>query len=338
MEDKTISKIQPMKLHLPVLDPFLFCAHHLDFYPGGNEKMGPAASLAGRDLGQDFTPRDGWRMYHGTTVPGFPEHPHRGFETVTIVIRGYVDHFDSWGQTGRYGAGDVQWMTAGAGMQHSEMFPLLNTDGENTTELFQVWLNLPRAGKFTEPCYRMFWKEKIPVSIQIDEKGKKSEISVIAGNFGEKKALAPPEASWAAKPENNVAIWNIMMEAGASLTLPSVPSPASRYCYFYSGSAIVTDGTVIESGNSFELKNDRDIVITNSDKTGYLIILQGNPLNEPVVQYGPFVMNTEDEIKQAFADYRRNQFGGWPWSAPDEVNPRNKGRFALYADGTEENP
>jgi hypothetical protein len=94
-------------------DPFLFCVHHDDAYPAGNQALGPSAPLAGRQLGQDFAGKDGWRMYHGRVVPGFPRHPHRGFETVTIARRGFIDHSDSLGATARYGGGDVQWMTAG---------------------------------------------------------------------------------------------------------------------------------------------------------------------------------------------------------------------------------
>ena len=106
----------------PTRDPFLFCVHHFDAYPKGNDKFGPAASLAGRDIGRDFAGVDGWRMYHGDTVPGFPSHPHRGFETVTIVRQGLLDHSDSLGASARYVDGDVQWLTAGAGIQHAEMF------------------------------------------------------------------------------------------------------------------------------------------------------------------------------------------------------------------------
>ena len=117
-------------------DPFLFCVHHLDFYPKGNGRGGPAASLRGRQIGNDFIIKDGWRMYHGAKIPGFPAHPHRGFETVTVVQRGMVDHADSMGAAGRYVGGDVQWMTAGSGVQHSEMFPLLEENQGNTLELF----------------------------------------------------------------------------------------------------------------------------------------------------------------------------------------------------------
>nr|WP_290936872.1 pirin family protein [Haliscomenobacter sp.] len=118
-----ILRIRPLGFPWETRDPFIFCVYHEDFYPLGNAQMGPAASLSGRNLGQDFTVKDGWRMYHGRTVPGFPSHPHRGFETVTIARKGFVDHSDSLGATARFGNGDVQWMTAGKGVQHSEMFP-----------------------------------------------------------------------------------------------------------------------------------------------------------------------------------------------------------------------
>lgn len=123
--------IKPMGFAWETLDPFLFCVHHEDKFPKGNDEMGPAVSLQGRQLGDDFIIKDGFRMYHGKKVPGFPGHPHRGFETVTIVRQGIVDHADSLGASGRYGEGDVQWMTAGGGVQHSEMFPLLKKDEEN---------------------------------------------------------------------------------------------------------------------------------------------------------------------------------------------------------------
>src|SRR3954470_9651024 len=121
-----IRSVTPLGFQWVAAAPFLFCVHHDDHYPAGNAALGPAASLAGRDLGQDFAGLDGWRMYHGQRVPGFPQHPHRGFETVTVVRTGLLDHSDSLGATARYGGGDVQWLTAGGGILHSEMFPLLD--------------------------------------------------------------------------------------------------------------------------------------------------------------------------------------------------------------------
>lgn len=149
MNTNPIKNIKAMGFQWETADPFLFCVHHEDFFPAGNEQMGPpAATLNGRHMGDDFIVKDGFRMYHGKTVPGFPGHPHRGFETVTVVRKGLVDHADSMGASGRYGNGDVQWMTAGKGVQHSEMFPLINKDKDNTMELFQIWLNLPPETKW----------------------------------------------------------------------------------------------------------------------------------------------------------------------------------------------
>jgi hypothetical protein len=157
-----IVQIKPLGFPWETLDPFLFCAYHDDAYPQGNAQMGPAASLAGRDIGQDFSRLGGWSMYHGSTVPGFPAHPHRGFETVTIVRKGLIDHADSLGAKARFGRGDVQWLTAGQGVVHSEMFPLLKQDEPNPLELFQIWLNLPAHNKMARPHFTMFWAPDIP--------------------------------------------------------------------------------------------------------------------------------------------------------------------------------
>lgn len=337
MKSNAIISISPLDFMWPVTDPFLFCAHHLDHFPAGNEDMGPAASLKGRNIGQDFTLKDGWRMYHGETVPGFPEHPHRGFETITIVRTGLVDHSDSYGQAGRYGNGDVQWMTAGDGLQHSEMFPLLHTDKENPAELFQVWLNLPKANKLVKPHFKMMWAEDIPLFEYRDENGKSVAINVIAGVLGNVTPPLPAPDSWAADPQNEIAVWTIKMDAGARWMLPTAGEKASRTLYFYSGSSLQMDGTKIGVSHSVQLKADKQVLIINGDTDSYLLMLQGNPINEPVVQYGPFVMNTQSEIQQAINDYRRTEFGGWPWPRPDQVHPSSKGRFAKYSDGREEN-
>ena len=186
--------------------------------PAGMSIRGPDASLAGRNIGQDFTIKDGWRMYHGEKVPGFPEHPHRGFETVTIVLEGFVDHSDSHGAAGRYGEGDVQWMTAGRGLQHSEMFPCVHSDKPNPLHLFQVWLNLPARNKFVEPHYVMLWAEDIPILEEPDDEGRKTSVRIIAGSLNEVSALPPAPDSWAKNPENHVAIWLIRMAPDAVWT------------------------------------------------------------------------------------------------------------------------
>ena len=123
-------------------------------------------------------------MYHGSTVPGFPEHPHRGFETITFARKGFIDHSDSLGAAARFGRGDVQWMTAGSGVVHSEMFPLLSPDGPNTVELFQIWMNLPAADKMVEPLlHDAVERARSPAIITSTMPGVATEVTVIAGAY-----------------------------------------------------------------------------------------------------------------------------------------------------------
>lgn len=328
MKDNALSNIRPLGFNWDTANPFIFCVHHHDFYPKANEDMTPAASLEGRKLGMDFTVKDGWRMYHGSRIPGFPAHPHRGFETITIVLDGFVDHSDSHGQAGRYGMGDVQWMTAGAGLQHSEMFPLLKTDKPNNLELFQIWLNLPRKRKFADPYYKMLWAEDIPVAKSKDKNGKQTEVRIIAGDYNDMNALAPAPDSWAAEPENEVAIWLVKMAPGASWKIPKAAADVIRNIYFYKGSKIQVEGSVLAQNNAAQLNPEAETEIINNEQEGYLLLLQGKPIDEPVVQHGPFVMNTEAEIIQAISDYRETHFGGWPWDREDNVHPRASERFA----------
>ncbi len=311
------------------LDPFLFCVHHDDAYPLGNEVLGPAASLAGRNLGSDFEGKDGWRMYHGDTVPGFPQHPHRGFETVTVVRRGLIDHSDSLGATARFGRGDAQWLTAGKGIVHCEMFPLLETRSPNPLELFQIWLNLPRANKMVEPHFSMLWADTIPT---ITTEG--AEISLVAGHLGDVRAPPPPPKSWASMPDSDVAIWTIKLQPGASWTVPPATRGTNRMLYFFAGTQLRVGNTSLDRGTGARLKEDLPAVLVNNEEgEAEVLILQGQPIGEPVVSYGPFVMNSQQEIAQAFADYQRTQFGGWPWKRDDPVHPREQGRFAKHADG-----
>lgn len=337
-QHQTILNMHALGFTWPTRDPFLFCVYHADDYPESNGAFGPAVPLAGRNLGNDFTPKDGWRMYHGKRIPGFPVHPHRGFETVTVVRKGVVDHSDSMGGAGRYGHGDVQWMTAGRGIQHSEMFPLLYRDRPNPLELFQIWLNLPGAKKFVEPHYAMLWKENIPVYRLKDARNRKIEIELMAGSLDEVRAPDPAPDSWAANPANELAIWHIQMDPGARWTLPGASREVNRSLYFFSGEQVEIEGKSIASGNGMDLRADRSVELLNGGREGRFLLLQGRPILEPVVNYGPFVMNTREEIQQTFEDYRQTQFGGWPWPEPDHVHPEQKGRFALYTDGREEEP
>ena len=338
MKNPIIVAIKAVGLHFETLDPFLFCAHHIDAYPVGNAAFGPAGSLAGRNIGEDFILKDGWRMYHGNVVPGFPEHPHRGFETVTAVLKGFVDHSDSFGAAGRYGEGDVQWMTAGSGMQHAEMFPLLNMEEPNPAELFQIWLNLPARNKMVEPYYKMLWNHEVPRITETDKRGCQTRITLIAGRYNEISAADPAPDSWAADAAHQVDIHIIEMEPGAEWTLPAASASLNRMLYYYKGeSALIADESVREN-HSLELKADAAVRIINGTKLSRFLLLQGLPIGEPVEQYGPFVMNTQEEIRQTISEYQRTQFGGWPWSRRDPVHPRDKGRFARYIDGREESP
>jgi quercetin 2,3-dioxygenase len=336
MESNKILEVQKLGFQWQAESPFLFSVHHKDQYPAGNEAQGPSVSLEGRKLGEDFTLKDGFRMYHGKNVPGFPYHPHRGFETVTVVLEGFVDHFDSTGAAGRYGNGDVQWMTTGKGCLHSEMFPLVHKDQENPLELFQIWLNLASENKFSDPEYKMLWSEDIPVIESNDANGKKSTVRLITGSLQGKQGLEPSSKSWAKDRDNHVGIYLITLEPEASITLPSVSSTLNRNVYFYEGKDITIDNQKIQSYNRVKLVGNQEIMIGNGSEISQLLVLEGEPIQEPTVQYGPFVMNSEDEIREAFRDYQTTQFGGWPWGRPDPVNERHAGRFAKHSDGTVE--
>ncbi len=328
----SIINIKPLGFPWETQDPFLFCAFHKDDYPKGDGKLGPAASLDGRNMGSDFGGKDGFSMYHGQTVPGFPSHPHRGFETITIAEKGMVDHSDSLGAAGRFGDGDVQWMTAGKGVQHSEMFPLLKEEEGNPLVLFQIWLNLPRKGKMVEPHFAMLWNEAIPVY----DNGNGTFVKVVSGKLGDIDFDSPAPDSWAANPYNEVAVWVITMEPGAEWTLPLASDQANRALYYYEGAGLAIDGQSVNANSTIQTRANKETTLVNGNTESKLLLLQGRPIGEPVAQYGPFVMNTNMEIQQAMMDYQQTQFGGWPWPSHDHTHGKERGRFALHADGREE--
>jgi len=319
---------QPMGFVRTTLDPFLFCVHHLDLYPEGNELMAPGEPLVGRHIGSDFDEGNEWKMYHGRTVPGFPAHPHRGFETVTVVLDGLVDHFDSGGASGRYGHGDVQWMTAGSGLMHSEMFPLVNADKPNRLDLFQIWINLPSKDKMTDPGYEMIWAEDVP-HLHLDG----GDVRVVSGRWGDTVAPAAPAASWANDPEHEVGLFIISVKAGSSVELPTASKDVNRMMYHIDGGVADVEGHRLQPRYGMELVASETTVVHAGEEDVRVLVLQGKPIGEPVVQHGPFVMNTREEIYQAFSDFQRTEFGGWPWGPSDAVHPREEGRFAQMADG-----
>ncbi|MEQ8839369.1 MAG: pirin family protein [Acidimicrobiales bacterium] len=328
----------PLGAQWPTIDPFLFVAHHHDMYPSGNGELGPDASLGGRAIGQDFSGLDGWSMYHGSQVPGFPQHPHRGFETITYVRQGLIDHADSLGATARFGRGDTQWMTAGAGVQHAEMFPLTRTDQPNPLELFQIWLNLPAADKMVEPYFTMLWSEGTPRHVVADDHGRTTEVTIIAGRLGDEAGPPPPPDSWASKEVADVAIWHLSLEPDAHWTLPAaVGDDTQRVLYAFEGSSITIDDLdPLPAGTGAHIHADRDLALTAGAGGIDCMILQGRPIAEPVARYGPFVMNTEDEIREAYADYQATRFGGWPWPSPAPDHGADADRFAIHADGRRE--
>lgn len=332
-----IKNIKPLGSQWETQDPFLFCAYHRDEYPKGNAVMSLGSEqLQGRSIGSDFTLKEGWRMYHGKNIPGFPYHPHRGFETITINKEGVVDHSDSLGAAGRFMAGDVQWMTAGEGIQHSEMFPLINQDKGNPLEIFQIWLNLPKVSKMVAPHFKMLWNEDIPIVKYNDKEGKKTSVQVIAGKINSIQAVDPTPNSWAANAQNAVGVYTVKMEANAQWVLQRTVDEANRSIFFYKGSDIKIEDKKIPYDSLIELEANEDIGIINGDKEAYFLILEGKPIGETVVKYGPFVMNTQEEIRQAMKDYGETQFGGWPWKETEVVHSREKGRFALHSNGKEE--
>ncbi len=327
-----IRSVTPLEFVWATQDPFLFCVHHNDEYPEGNDRFGPKASLAGRDIGQDFDEANAWRMYHGDVVPGFPNHPHRGFETITVARRGYIDHSDSLGATARFGQGDVQWMTAGRGIVHCEMFPLLDPAPPNPGERVEVWRNRPRKKKLGEPHVSMVWRHRVPVRTFTDAAGRKTVVTITAGALEGTAPPPPPPNSWAAQPESDVAVWSIQMEPDATWTLPPTRPTSRRTLYLFRGSATIA-GESVHAKTGVGLQADAPVEIHALGGPAELLLLQGRPIGEPVVQYGPFVMNSPEEIQQAFLDYRRTEFGGWPWPRHDPVHPKDAGRFARHADG-----
>eukprot|EP00536_Pseudo-nitzschia_multiseries_P000282 jgi/Psemu1/178446/e_gw1.4.69.1 len=328
----------------PTPDPFLFTVYHVDDYPA--DPSGGHMELLTPGDGHDFDPTAPYRMYHGAKIPGFPQHPHRGFETITATIRGLVDHADSAGNAGRYGEGDVQWMTAGKGIVHGEMFPLVNPDKPNHIQFFQIWLNLPRAKKMVDPSFAMFWAHDVPVWKSADGL---CSVTVWAGDYfleeGRKQNQPPPD-SWAFDPENDVAVLRVVVQPGGKMVLPRANKAeegvsVNRVMYLVEGlDGIRIDGKIVNQKVCITLDATKDTSLElpgSAEIPTEFLILQGRPIDEPVVQHGPFVMNTQHEIRQAFFDYQRTQFGGWPWERDDMIFPQGKGRFALV-DGVEISP
>ena len=317
----------------PTVDPFLFCVHHNDIYPTAKNDLSPDASLIGRNIGNDFSNKDGWSMYHGEKIPGFPRHPHRGFETLTVVSKGIIDHADSLGASARYGDGDAQWLTAGDGINHSEMFPLLNQNGKNKLDFFQIWLNLPSYNKRVDPNFEMYWKDMIPKISDSSFGNKNAEVELVTGDYQDVSAPIAPKNSWANDKKNDVAVWIIRLNERGEFSIPQTKSGANRNLYILKNSNIEIDGDLIPDHSMIVLNASKKTVIKNLGERTKILMLQGVPINEPVVKYGPFVMNSKLEIEQAFSDYHKTEFGGWKWGSSDPVHGMGKEKFAKLIGG-----
>ena len=325
---------------LKTQNPFVATMYHNDHFPAGNGSLGPVVEKTSRNTEDgDFDMGADWRMYYGETVPGFPAHPHRGFETVTIVLQGTVDHTVGLGGMGRYENGDVQWMTAGKGLQHAEMFPLRNTEGPNPLELFQIWLSLDHAHRMADPAYKMLWREAIPVLNFKDDGGFSTKVTLFAGELNGQRAPEPAPDSWAKDKGHHLGIQVIELEPGAAYTIPAAFPTMNRSVYFYEGETLRLEDQLLEgpgygfaqAGTTTALKNEGAV-------TAKVLLLEAEPIPEPIIAHGPFVMTTREEIREAYQDYQKTEFGGWPFASAEVYHSADQDRFARYADGTVEYP
>jgi redox-sensitive bicupin YhaK (pirin superfamily) len=226
---------------------------------------------------------------------GVEQHPHRGFETVTIVYQGEVDHKDTAGNAGTIGSGDVQWMTAASGILHEEMHGANFTRNGGIFEVVQLWVNLPAKDKMAAPGYQEILSKDIPVVQLPDDAG---HIRVIAGEFGGNKG--------AAKSFTPVYLFDGKLNAGKTAYIP-LPEGFNASLLLLRGEVDI-DGREVEDGEiAFFARDGEGISITAKNDAKFLL-MAGEPINEPIAGYGPFVMNTEDEIRQAINDFRAGKF------------------------------
>lgn len=228
---------------------------------------------------------------------GVGQHPHRGFETVTIVYDGEVEHRDSTGQGGVIGPGDVQWMTAGEGILHEEFHSWAYTRAGGPFRMVQLWVNLPAKHKSAAPGYQSISNSSIPVVNLPQEAG---YARVIAGTFESKKG---PAHSFT--PIN---VWDVRLNDGAKTDL-TIPAGHTCMVIVLSGQVLANRGQVVSEGEMVLFDREGDGVTVSANSDAIILVLTGEPINEPVVWHGPFVMNTEEEIERTIADFRSGRFG-----------------------------
>jgi len=231
---------------------------------------------------------------------GAPDHPHRGFETVTYLLDGEFEHEDSAGNRGKLAAGDIQWMTAGRGVVHSEMPSARVREQGGRVHGFQIWVNLPARDKMTAPRYQDVTAAKLPVAATPDGK---ATVKVIAGS-----ALGVDAAVETRTP---IEYFDVTLQPGGRVVLPA-PASFNAAVYVFDGAARVGANHDVESGGFVLLGEGDSVEVANAADAkapARLLVLGGEPLNEPVARYGPFVMNTEAEIHQAIRDFQSGNFG-----------------------------
>lgn len=226
---------------------------------------------------------------------GVGMHPHRGFETVTIVFQGGVEHGDTMGNRGAIGPGDVQWMTAARGVQHEEFHSeLINAQGGNL-EMMQLWVNLPAARKMDDPRYQTILAEDIPeVAV-----GDSSRVRVIAGEY--EGVRGPTDTA------TPLSVWDVYL-AGKDRHEIDIPAGRSVSLLLLTGSLRLNGGQDLEGPETVIFTTDEGSISVEANGDAHYLVLAGEPIREPLVMGGPFVMNTEDELRQAYVDFRNGQF------------------------------
>jgi len=215
-------------------------------------------------------------MCHGDRIPGFPQHPHRGFETVTLACRSYINHADSECACARFGEGDLQWMTAGRGIVHSEMFPSRPRRVGNHTELFQIWLNLPTKDKMVGSRFAMFWQNDIPSMTTADDADRETAVVSYCGALADGGARLPPQfQSWTADKGKGVIIWTINMAVGACYTLPATDPRYNRQLLFFGGGSLQMGGHENAAGQGVTWAAAADVEFRNGPEPAALIFATG---------------------------------------------------------------
>jgi quercetin 2,3-dioxygenase len=227
---------------------------------------------------------------------GVEMHPHRGFETVTIVYQGEVEHRDTAGNHGRIGPGDVQWMTAAKGILHEEMHGRDFTEKGGMLEMVQLWVNLPARDKLSKPGYQEIVDRMIP-AVKLDDKG--SIARIIAGDFNGTKGPA--------KTFTPVNLWDLRLSAG-NRTEITLPDGFTAILLVMRGSVRVNDSENVGNAELALFEHDGERFTLEAPEDATVLVMSGEPIDEPIVGYGPFVMNTEDEIRQAVDDFRAGRF------------------------------